>query len=434
MKSKIERALREEELKSERMAVAIQLILITGLFFVYLFSPKGFDSTRRTWFEPVKLVFAVYLPILCVRALHTWKSKRISVGHYLYLLIDVAAVTILIFSYHIQYQRPFSLSLHAPTFLYYFVFIVLRCLSYDPLKVISVGAFCSIAWMAMAYYGLTYSNLDRIHNFADFVQPNSFILGVEIDKILSLIGVTGICAGAVYRKRRLLENFSQRNVYVTAMERLVGREAFKSMSEKNADLAPGMGAKRNAATMMVDLRGFSKLSYEMEPERIVDYLGQYHKTVATQVFKHGGSIDKYMGDGILAHFGAVAEQGDFAAHALRATEDIYNELNRWRDNVKNEGVVFDFGIAVSIGEVIFGAIGHEERMEITVIGEAVNLSAKLEKHTKVAKYRVVTTLKTFETARLHGYTPKLEHFSLPKSTVLGIPHTLDLVGIGDPIT
>ena len=72
-------------------------------------------------------------------------------------------------------------------------------------------------------------------------------------------------------------------------------------------------------------------------------------------------------------------------------------------------------------------------MEITVIGEAVNLSAKLEKHTKVAKHRVVTTLKTFETARLHGYSPKLDYFSLPKSTVLGIPHSLDLVGIGDPI-
>ena len=102
MKSKIERALREEELKSERMAIVIQLILITGLFFVYLFSPKGFDSTRGTWFEPVKLVFAVYLPILCIRAIHTWKSKRISISHYIYLLIDIVAVTVLIFSYHIQ--------------------------------------------------------------------------------------------------------------------------------------------------------------------------------------------------------------------------------------------------------------------------------------------------------------------------------------------
>lgn len=433
MKSKIKRALREEELKSERLATIIQLILMTGLLIVYLVLPKGFDSSRSTWFEPVKLIFAIYLPILCIRTIHVWKSKDISVGHYLYLFIDIVAVSILIFSYHIQYQRPFSLSLHAPTFLYYFVFIVLRCLSYDPLKVISVGAFCSIAWMAMAYYGLFYSNLTRIHNFADFVDPNSFILGVEIDKILSLIAATAICAGAVYRKRRLLESFSQRTVYVTAMERLVGREAFKSMSEKNADLAPGMGAKRNAATMMIDLRGFSKLSYEIEAERIVNYLGQYHRVVATQVFKHGGSIDKYMGDGILVHFGAVSEQDDYAAQALRATEDIYGELNRWRENVKSEGVNFDFGIAVSIGEVIFGAIGHEDRMEITVIGEAVNLSAKLEKHTKVAKHRIVTTLKTFESARQHGYLPKLEHHSLPKSVVSGIPHSLDLIGIGDPI-
>lgn len=434
MKSKIERALREEELKSERMAIVIQLVLVSGLFIVYLISPKGFDSSKGIWFEPVKLLFSVYLPVLFIRAFHTWKAKRISIGYYIYLLFDVVAVTVLIFSYHIQYQRPFSLSLHAPTFLYYFIFIVLRCLSYDPLKVISVGVFSALAWIGMTCYGLNFANLDRIHSFADFVQPNTFILGVEVDKILSILGVTGICAGAVYRKRRLLENFSQRNVYVSAMERLVGKEAFKSMSDKNADLAPGMGAKRNAATMMVDLRGFSKLSYEIEPERIVGYLGQYHKIVATQVFKHGGSVDKYMGDGILIHFGAVAEQVNFAANALRASEDIYNELNRWRGEVQQEGVQFDFGMAVSIGEVIFGAIGHEDRMEITVIGEAVNLSAKLEKHTKIAKYRVVTTVKTFETARAHGYVPQLSYFSLPQSLVAGIPHSLDLVGIGNPIT
>lgn len=433
MKSKIERALREEELKSERMAIVIQLVLVSGLFIVYLISPKGFNSSKGFWFEPVKLLFSVYLPVLFIRAFHIWKAKRISIVYYAYLLFDVVAVTVLIFSYHIQYQRPFSLSLHAPTFLYYFIFIVLRCLSYDPLKVISVGVFSALAWISMAYYGLNFSNLDRIHSFADFVQPNTFILGVEVDKILSIIGVTSICAGAVYRKRRLLESFSQRNVYVSAMERLVGKEAFKSMSDKNADLAPGMGAKRNAATMMVDLRGFSKLSYEMEPERIVGYLGQYHKIVATQVFKHGGSVDKYMGDGILIHFGAVAAQVNFAANALRASEDIYNELNRWRGEVQQEGVQFDFGMAVSIGEVIFGAIGHEDRMEITVIGEAVNLSAKLEKHTKIAKYRVVTTVKTFETARAHGYAPQLSHFSLTQSLVAGIPHSLDLVGIGDPI-
>ncbi len=109
MKSKIERALREEELKSERMAIVIQLILITGLFFVYLLSPKGFDSTRGTWFEPVKFVFAIYLPFLCIRALHTLKSgDKINFD---LLSINVGGTPTLIPSeapFNTVYLRPFD--------------------------------------------------------------------------------------------------------------------------------------------------------------------------------------------------------------------------------------------------------------------------------------------------------------------------------------
>lgn len=434
MRRKIEQALQNEELKSERIAAGIQLGIISVLFIVYLLAPKGFDTASGVWFEPVKLLFFLYVPVLLLRMVLISCSKTVSRWLYFNLFFDVIVLTALIFSFHVQYRQPFSLSLRAPTFLYYFIFIVLRCLSYDPFKIIFIGTSSALAWVGMIAYALCGSDLIRTRNFAESIQPGAFILGAEIDKVLSLVAVTGICAGAVYRKRKLLEDFARRSVYAATMERLVGREAFQSMSADGTEMQPGRGSKRLAATMMIDLRGFSKLSYELSPELIIDYLGQYHRQVATSVFKNGGSIDKYMGDGILVHFGAVTDQSDFAGRSMKAAEDIYFVLTEWKAKVfKESGIKFDFGIAIALGEVIFGAIGHEDRMEITVIGEAVNLAAKLEKHTKTVGFRVLTTLKMFDTARSQGYIPQLSFVPLDQQKVQGIPHTLDLIGIGEPV-
>lgn len=433
MKEKIKKVLQDEELKSEKIASIIQLLIVVILFTLYLLSPKGFSTPEKVWFEPVKLLFFIYIPVLALRALNVWVSKKLSIFHYGYLGFDVLVITALIFSFHIQYNQPFSISLRSPTFLYYFIFICMRCVSYDFLKVLFVGLSSAMSWSLMALYGLEYADLIRTSSFSKSLEPNTIIVGMEIDKIISLLVVTGICAAAVFRKRYLLEKFSLKSVRSAAMERLIGKETFQSMSENGQEMQPGRGTKRMAATMMIDLRGFSKLSYELSAEKIVDYLGQYHRIAATSVFKFGGSIDKYLGDGILAHFGAVTESADFSSNALRAAEDIHRELLLWKAEVEKNGPKFDFGIAVAIGDIIFGAIGHQDRMEITVIGEAVNLCAKLEKHTKVVGFRILTTLKMFEIAVANGYVPGVFCENFPNQHIQGIPHRMDLVCLGNKI-
>ncbi|MGH7819592.1 MAG: adenylate/guanylate cyclase domain-containing protein, partial [Candidatus Binatia bacterium] len=86
-----------------------------------------------------------------------------------------------------------------------------------------------------------------------------------------------------------------------------------------------------------------------------------------------------------------------------------------------------FGIACAAGEVIFGAVGDDERLEYTVIGDAVNLSAKLEKHTKAARVRALTTRGTWELALRQGYAPSEERPALPAAGVEGVANPIDLV-------
>ena len=117
-------------------------------------------------------------------------------------------------------------------------------------------------------------------------------------------------------------------------------------------------------------------------------LQDYQGRVCPLIVSNGGSIDKFLGDGILASFGAVAASTTAAADALRAADAVLAAADRWADERRAAGLSpLSVGLAVASGRVVFGAVGDGERLELTVIGDAVNFAAKLEKHNKDEKTR-----------------------------------------------
>jgi len=126
---------------------------------------------------------------------------------------------------------------------------------------------------------------------------------------------------------------------------------------------------------------------------LIALLGEYQGLLLPILKAHGGSIDKFMGDGILASFGAVSPDPAFAAQALRAVDAIWTAAGLPAPDV---------GAGLTSGEVVFGIIGHGRRLEYTLIGDAVNLAAKLEKHNKVEHSRGLTTRTTYQLARAQG--------------------------------
>ena len=116
-----------------------------------------------------------------------------------------------------------------------------------------------------------------------------------------------------------------------------------------------------------------------------------------------------MGDGIMATFGASVTTDTYAADALRAVDHILAAADEWNAGRTAAGKpALGIGVAVASGRIIFGAVGDTTRLEYTVIGEAVNLAAKLEKHNKTEGVRAMTTVAAFELARAQGYEPPAE--------------------------
>ena len=154
------------------------------------------------------------------------------------------------------------------------------------------------------------------------------------------------------------------------------------------------GATVEASVLFVDIRGFTALSENKTPEVIVDLLNDYLTRVTDSVIKHGGHVNKFVGDEAMAVFGAPAANPDHAQAAVRAALEIQDEIADLNLQKKMNGMKIGVGVGINSGEMLSGNLGSQKRMEYTVIGDNVNIASRL---TKVAKAgEVLISKKTFD--------------------------------------
>jgi class 3 adenylate cyclase/HAMP domain-containing protein len=145
-----------------------------------------------------------------------------------------------------------------------------------------------------------------------------------------------------------------------------------------------VGENRVLAVLFSDIRGFTAISERMKPDEIVESLNAYFGLMVDVVVGRDGIVDKYMGDAIMAFFGAPVRHGDDAMRAVLSAFDMLEALARFNGEQKKRGRPgFKVGIGINYGMVTVGNIGSEKKMDYTVIGDMVNLASRLESLTKV---------------------------------------------------
>ena len=208
-----------------------------------------------------------------------------------------------------------------------------------------------------------------------------------IGPMLAMLGVgtTGILYdySRVFRERLLLRR---------ALEKRVSGDVLKEILENPGSYLNQLGGVRKTVTILFsDLRGFTKMSESAVPEEMVARLNAYFDLMVGRIQDERGMVDKFIGDAIMAVWGSVPSQpeGDTSAQATRAALLMCRELERlnrrWMELAENEdapAVQWAMGIGLHCGDAITGNIGSEKRLELTVIGDAVNLASRLEGVTK----------------------------------------------------
>jgi adenylate cyclase len=173
------------------------------------------------------------------------------------------------------------------------------------------------------------------------------------------------------------------------------------LERTDGDLRLG-GRELVATVMFCDLRGFTSSSEHLRAETVIDVLNEYLSEMSDAILAHGGTLVSYMGDGIMAVFGAPIEQEDQADRALAAAREMLDErlptLNAWlREQGLGDG--YRMGIGLNTGPVMSGNVGHTRRLEYTAVGDTVNTASRIEGMTKGTPYALFLAESTYRALR-----------------------------------
>ena len=152
----------------------------------------------------------------------------------------------------------------------------------------------------------------------------------------------------------------------------------------------GAGRRETVAVLFADIVAFTRMAELMAPEDVLAMLREFHTRMTAQIFASGGMVDQYMGDGIVAVFGATAASPDDAASALNCAEMMLETLEVWNQEREEKGDArLDIGIGLNYGPVVLGDVGSEHGMSFTAIGDTVNTAARLQVLTRSLKTSLV---------------------------------------------
>jgi adenylate cyclase len=145
---------------------------------------------------------------------------------------------------------------------------------------------------------------------------------------------------------------------------------------------PKAGENREITVLFSDIRGFTSLSERLPPEAVVALLNRYFSRQVEVILRNGGCLDKFIGDAIMAFWGAPLDDPDHARHAVMAALEMSEQLEQFKRELGEDGAVFDVGIGLNSGAAIVGLMGSENKREYTAIGDTVNVASRIEGLTK----------------------------------------------------
>jgi adenylate cyclase len=321
------------------------------------------------------------------------KHRHMLVIQALCAVLDVA---IIVLASHLPETDPYEWAIQTwmrrSTFLYLVAYVASSALTFSVIVVL-VSGLAALAGQIATFLFVLYA-AQHVDSFQGFASKNPYDLlrqliamqGVEpnvfmVNQIVLLAVTVGLIAAAIWRARRHVE----RAVMAETQRSNLGRYFSPNLVKRLAEAGPGLGAGRaqDATVMFVDIIGSTQQMEMFTPEQVIAGVRAVHRRVVPVVMNRGGTIDKFLGDGVMAVFGAPEGKPDDARQAVLAAVEILDMVDRWSLRRTARGnVSVHVAIGVHFGAVIQGNVGIEDRLEFTTLGDTVNVASRLQNMTR----------------------------------------------------
>lgn len=226
------------------------------------------------------------------------------------------------------------------------------------------------------------------------------LVGLEHQVLLPLVYWLGAIALAVLVNLAWLgwQNFRDKRRITSLFSGYVSPQVMKEILAGR--LNPGLSGHRGEiAVLFADIRGFTTLSEKADPEALIAILNRYFDAMTEAIHRHGGTLDKYIGDGIMAFFGAPQPMTNPSRAALLAAGDMLAALAQFNESMRAEGhPPLAIGIGLHSGDAVVGHVGSKVRHEYTAIGDTVNTASRLESATKELGFPIVLSAAIYHDA------------------------------------
>lgn len=265
--------------------------------------------------------------------------------------------------------------------------IVIVFAAWVPLVVLRISSRIGLILAAGLLSGVLYLVLCQVLFNAGVILP---VVAPMLALAVAIVGTIAV--------QYTVEAFERQRVRDTFARFVPAGVVDQVMDATGGDLRAG-AVRRECTVLFSDLRGFTTFAETRKPDEVVEILNRYLGAMTDAIMDHGGAIVSYMGDGIMAVFGAPLEQGDHADRALAAAREMLGprmeEFNRWA-RAQGAGEPFRMGVGINTGPVMAGQVGSEQRVEFAAIGDTTNTASRLESMTKESEYDLFISASTRE--------------------------------------
>lgn len=384
-----------EILKSERLRTTILALVFTLLSLMWtIFIAHSPEKYYKLMGEDTSVVIIPgYLGLIACYFFLVHKVINQYLNHkktlpilirYFNAFIEVSIPTLLIIIM-MHYRIPLYILLMPPLLAYY-VFIVLSALTLSERICLFSGIVAAIEYLSLSYYVLNYTDTSRIDPFL------TAWYAFASRGMLLLIGglVTAFITSRI--KRQLFASYNaqkERERIESIFGQHVSPEVASRLLSKNANASEYLPA----CVMFLDVRNFTHFSEQNKPPVVVNYLNNFFEYAVEIIHSNKGIINKFLGDGFMAVFGAPISSGNDVANAVQAALAI---IKCSEEEKKNNIFGLKLGIGLHFGYVIAGTIGTKRRLEYTVVGDAVNVTAHIEQLNKTYNSSILISEDAFK--------------------------------------
>jgi adenylate cyclase len=375
-------AFRQEAIAGLRLAMWVRCAALLAIAVLIAVQNYQWGAGGVLYYEALVLVFG----LLSVAQYKVAKARGGDLRlQALFILFDVALLcfTVLYPNPFGPFAPPYQILLRFENFMYFFILAAGVVLSYSPRLVLWVVIWSAATWTIASLpeskpMGFGLDPDDPAAFFAALLDVHSVNIGRWAAQVVIFLVFSGIMAGIVWRARRLVLVRAETERERANLARYFSPNLVDDLA--NSDEPLGAVRRQKVAVLFADIVGFTRMCERASPEEVIGLLRAFHGRMANVVFDHRGTLDKYIGDGVMATFGTPRAGPHDASAALACGRAMIASVAAWNtERAHRRAPPVRVAIGIHYGEVVLGDTGDEHRLEFAVVGDTVNVASRLER-------------------------------------------------------